>query len=158
MRPQAVIAAVVALLGVGSLGFVLLRPSPIAVVDDRTGTAPATPTPTESERVDATSRRPAAPAGEARIDVRVIEPSGERVVGCVVELWHAPDAGASPASTEPLARATSTGGGAIRFAGLALGPYELRVADPAYDGEVVPITLDEAMGFGQAVVMVQRKP
>jgi len=55
----------------------------------------------------------------------------------------------------------ATGGclcGAIRFEGLALGGYVLRVVDSDWVGDDVPITLTDAAGFGQAGVLVSRKP
>lgn len=154
MRPQAVIAVLVAMLGIAALTFVLLNDAPRSVVEE------PTPRSTVSEPAQVPvppptpeARRPAAPAGEARIDIRVHEDGGGRVVGCDIELWPA-----DGDATEALARATSAGGGAIRFEGLALGGYVLRVVDSDWVGDDVSITLTDAAGFGQAGVLVSRKP
>lgn len=155
MRLQGLLA-VVALLILTATVVVLMREPPVAPLEEPTRETPATPSvPSELESPSGATRVSTTPAGQARIDVRVIEDSGERVVGCDVELRAA---GEDEADSPALARGTSAGGGAIRFDGLALGPYVLRVADPDYVGIDVAITLTAAMGFGQAVVVVRPRP
>lgn len=156
MRPQPMILFV-AFMVLAVAVFMFMREPPAEPSVSPSGDPPAVSTPHVEPAVALEETRTAtAPAGEARVDLRVIEDSGERVVGCDVEL-RAGD-GAGQAESAVLARGTSGGGGALRFDGLALGAYVLRVVDADYVGDDVPVTLTEAMGFGQAVVMVRRKP
>ncbi len=109
--------------------------------------------PTEASRVLAE------PAGEQRIDVRVADVStGERVIGCSIELWQRMPGARPPAPPEvKRATAVSRAGGAVVFAELAYGSYVLRVHDDAYTGDDVAIELTNESPLGQAAILTRKR-